>query len=248
MNKTQKMEGIRANVAPWALLVLSRDRQRPFKRPFKRPLRYTHSMIGTGRGNRAARRIIPLLHPAGEHRLTCSWLQALPKTKESRMRFHRDAAAIERAVTLMRENDPPPPVEPGVHGATPTNPVLVATVRRGTIRLDLHLGKNEFESTDFEPEGLREALEAAARRHPGEALLGYENALKDDGRNTQHGKGSKLSECFQEALRHAIKTFGLRSTDGPYWTCGLVELGPFDTPTAHPLQRVFITKLIAWPP
>jgi hypothetical protein len=232
------MPGVRANVAPWTLLLVYKTDR---KRPITRPIRYSYDMLGTNKGNRAARRIIPLLKPTSVDHVTCSWLQALPKGPEGQRRFHRDGWCIRRALTLSRPEPAKP--EEGLFGSSPKNPVLVATVKSRRIILDLHLGKHETETTDFEPAGLVEALVAAAKTCPTDKLRGYAMEIAKDGRDAQNGKGSPLSECFKEAIRHAVKSFGLEAL-GPHWTAGLCEIGPFESPTAHPLQRVFRTTQI----
>lgn len=244
MHKSHKITGVRANVAPWCLLVVDKER---LKRPSKTSKRFAYVFIGQS-GNRAARRVIPLL-TATTNGFTCDWLQSLPKGVKGIMRYRQDGQAIRRAVDLIRDESEKQNTAPGLHGATERQPMLVATVRGKCIRLDLHLGKDDTESTDFEPPGLAEALQDAARICPTDKLTGYAAALRKTSDGSQNGHGnSGLTDCFRLALEHACKTFDLCPIYGPSWNGGLVELGPFDAPTAHPLQRVFYAPYKTSPP
>jgi hypothetical protein len=223
MQKSYKVPGVRANIAPWARIVVDKANLR---RPSYRPKSYDY-LYHIGNGNKAARRVIPLLYPQGEG-VTCAWLQALPKSRLGVMRWRRDGQVVRRALYLQREDEKKKEVVlPGLFGSTDKNPVLVATVRGDSIRLDLHLGANDAESTDFSPPGLSAALRAAAMSCPTDNKAGYALALSD-------GVNSPLSVCLRLALDHACKTFGVvEKRDTP---------APLEGPTAHPLQVVRFMK------
>jgi len=103
------------------------------------------------------------------------------------------------------------------------------------IRLDLHLGKDEFEITEFVPKDFDDVLLSAAGPYPMMNMLErYEAELQKDGADSQSGLGSPLFECFRAAMRHAEASFGLQSEA---ISADRLVSGYGESPTAHPLQR-----------
>jgi hypothetical protein len=234
MNPTTKMPGIRCN-APTAVLL----QVYPGAKALKGRSRFYTYWTG-GKGNKAARRIIPLLVPGKTgDTLTCEWLQRLKDAPDKMKRYSRDGWSIIRARDLMHEGEPPPKPKPGLHGATETHPVLVMTVKKSDeghfIRLDLYLGADEFETLDFVPKDFDLILVESAGPQPGIGKMEcWEAELQRDGADAQHGQGSPLYECFYAALAYAERSFGLSS--GGRSAERMVSGFP-DGPSAHPLQR-----------